>query len=145
MTATVPGNDGPHLVDSSIWIPVHRRKPPARLESRLRDLLRLRSAAVNEQIELEILIAYHDRSESERVRDDLQGLVHLSIVRRTWDLAANLGFDLRRLGIVVATPDLLIAASAIEHDAVLVHADSDFDRIGANSDLRVESYAGAAN
>ncbi len=144
MTAAVPGNDAPHLIDSSVWIPVYRRRPPARLESRLRDLVRLRSAAVNEQIQLEILIAYNDRREFERVGDELQGLVHFPIVRRTWDLAANLGFDLRRLGIVVATPDLLLAASAIEHNAILVHADSDFDRIAANSNLRVESYANAA-
>jgi hypothetical protein len=33
--------------------------------------------------------------------------------------------------------------AGIEHDAVLIHADADFDRIAANADLRVESFANA--
>lgn len=78
------------------------------------------------------------------MRDALAGLVYLPTVRRTWDLAVDLGFDPRREGIVVATSDLLIAASAIEHGAVLVHADSGFERIAARSDLRTEGYADSA-
>jgi predicted nucleic acid-binding protein len=41
------------------------------------------------------------------------------------------------------TADLIIAASAMEHEAVLVHSDADFDRIAANSGLRAESLAEA--
>jgi len=31
----------------------------------------------------------------------------------------------------------------MEHGAVLIHADADFDWIAANADLRVESFADA--
>lgn len=136
---------GLHLVDSSIWIPAYRRRPAPRIEARLRELLDLNAAAVNEQIELEILIAHGDRREFERIRDQIRGIRRLPVVSRTWELAGELGFLLRRQGIVVATPDLLIAASATEHGAVLVHADADFDRIAGATDLKVESYVDAVS
>ena len=69
-----------------------------------------------------------------------RGLVQLPIEQAIWEAAAGLGFALRRRGVTSALPDLLIAASALEHDAIVVHADTDFDRIAQHSDLRVESY-----
>ncbi len=70
-----------------------------------------------------------------------RGLIQLPIERAIWDAAAGLGFALRRRGVTTALPDLLIAASALEHSAIVVHADTDFDTIAKHSDLRVESYA----
>jgi tRNA(fMet)-specific endonuclease VapC len=52
--------------------------------------------------------------------------------------ARRRGFDLARLGFT--DNDLWIAASAIEHDAVLVSDDGDYGRITEVSDLRVETW-----
>ncbi len=141
MTAPRPAD--PCLVDSSIWIPAYRRRPPAGVASRLLELLQSNAAAVNEQIELEILLAYSDRREFERIRDEFRSVVRLPIVKRTWRVAGDLGFELRRSGLVVATPDLLVAASAFEHDVLLVHADRDFDLIAQHASLKVESHVSA--
>jgi predicted nucleic acid-binding protein len=70
-----------------------------------------------------------------------RGLVQIPIDQAIWEGAAGLGFALRRRAVTVGLPDLLIAASALEHDAIVVHADTDFDKIAEHSDLRVESYA----
>ncbi len=83
------------------------------------------------------------RTEREYAINDqrFRGLVQLTVNKPTWDEAAGLGFALRRKGVTAGLPDLIIAASALEHDAIVVHADADFDNIAKHSDLRVESYA----
>lgn len=140
MTVPLSDSGNLHLVDSSVWIPIYGRQPPAILLDRIEDLVRSNTAAVNEQIELEILIAHKRQDDFDRMRGALKALVRLPIVSKAWDGAARLGFDLRRKGLAVVTPDLLIAASALEHGAILLHADSDFDLIARHAPLAVESY-----
>ena len=133
-----------YLVETSVWIRVFRRTAQQSVAERVRLLAEADSIATNELISLELILGCRTQDEVNAVRDELASLVQLSIVRSTWRRAADLGFVLRRAGIVVRVPDLLVAASAIDHDAVLLHADSDFDRIAANSALRVESYVDVA-
>ena len=111
------------------------------LDERVRAILAQRGAATNEAIKLELLVGCRTAEEYKSLGDRLVGILQLPVRTSTWKAAAALGFRLRRGGLVVSFPDLIIAASAIEHDAVLLHADRDFDRIAANSDLRVESHA----
>ena len=54
------------------------------------------------------------------------------------DRARRRGFDLTKLGFT--DNDLWIAASAIEHNAILVSSDSDYRRMGGVSDLVVENW-----
>jgi tRNA(fMet)-specific endonuclease VapC len=54
------------------------------------------------------------------------------------DRARRRGFDLTKLGFT--DNDLWIAASAIEHNAILVSSDSDYRRMGEVSDLLVENW-----
>lgn len=110
----------------------------------MKELIGSGGAAVNETIELELLVGCRTDEEFNLVRRNLAGVNRMQIQRTTWDIADSLGFDLRRKGVTTSVPDLLIAASAIEHDATLLHADRDFDRIAEHSDLRVESYVDAA-
>jgi len=52
--------------------------------------------------------------------------------------AARLHFDLRRKGLTVSSSiDCLIAQTAIAHGLLLLHNDSDFDRIAQVSPLRI--------
>ena len=51
--------------------------------------------------------------------------------------AARIYFDARRRGVTVrSTVDCFLAAIAIEHDAVLLHDDADFERMTAVCSLR---------
>ncbi len=122
---------------------MYRRDPPVAVAQRVEELIRERLAASNSVVELELVIGCRTPDETSQVRTNLAGLRDLQILRATWNRAASLGFELRRKGVTASVPDLLIATSAIEYDAVLLHADGDFDDIARHSDLRVESYAEA--
>ena len=132
-----------YLVDSSVWIRLFRRSPPKNMAERVDDLLERQVAATNGLITVEIVSGATNEKEFADSSATLGALHQLSLNDRTWSRAARFGYDLRRRGLTCLTPDLIIAASAIEHGAVLVHADADFDRIAANSGLAVESFANA--
>jgi hypothetical protein len=131
------------LLDSSVWIRVFRRPPDRRIEQRVREVVRGRSAASNGVIRIELAAGAKSEREYLDTCETVDALTELPLRSTTVERACRLGYDLRRKGITASTPDLIIAASAMEHDAVLVHADADFDRIAANADLRVESFANA--
>jgi len=128
------------VLDTTIWVRLNRRRPPEPLASRCNSLVLANLVAFNQIIRLEVLIGCRDASEYRKNEEDFGGLVHLPIRQSCWDLATQLGFELRRKGETASPPDLLIAASALEHNAVVLHVDGDFDRIARHSDLRVESY-----
>jgi predicted nucleic acid-binding protein len=128
------------LIDSSIWIPAMRPRGNANFLAVTRDLIERELAAINGTILLELLVRARDPEQFAALREHLGGIRNLATTQLTWDIAAELGFRLYRAGFPTAVPDLTIAASAIEHGVVLVHADSDFDRIAQHSDLKVESY-----
>jgi len=129
-----------HLIDSSVWIRVFRRGPSAGLRSRVDDLLAQGSVAVNQLIKLEILRGARDEGEFGRSERTMDSLIQLQIIDDTWHAAAHLGFRLRTAGRTLPTSDLIIAASALEHDATVVHADKHFLTIAQHSPLQVESY-----
>lgn len=131
------------LLDSSIWIRVLRSGQSRHIADRVDDLLAREVVAVNGAVKLEILSGARTEEEYRVYSARFDALRQLPVVEGTWSRASRLGYDLRRRGLTSSTADLVIAASAIEHDAILVHADADFDRIGANSELRTESYAKA--
>jgi predicted nucleic acid-binding protein len=112
--------------------------------NRFSELLRSKRSAINEIVRLEVLVGYKTEAELNRVRIELAGLQLLELAESTWRFAASLSLHLRSVGVTTTIPDLLIAATAIENNAVLVHLDSDFDRIAQHSELRVESFVGVA-
>ena len=54
-----------------------------------------------------------------------------------WQQAIALGQACRQIGRSVLSLDLLVAAVALHHDAVLVSFDADFDAIASVSELRL--------
>ena len=54
-----------------------------------------------------------------------------------WQQAIALGQACRQIGRTVLSLDLLVAAVALHHDAVLVSFDADFDAIASVSELRL--------
>ena len=128
------------LLDTTVWVRLNRRNPPEHLASRAKQLIAADLAAFNQVIRTEILVGCRDDHEYWTNDNDIGALRELPLHQSLWDAAAGLGFALRRKGVTVGLPDLIIAASALEHDAIVVHADTDFDKIAQHSDLRVESY-----
>jgi hypothetical protein len=129
-----------YLVESSAWISVLRSKPVEPLRRRIDELLQQGVVATTGMIRLELLGGAKTRAEFDRLAFVTQGLDQLSADDSTWLRAAELAFALRRQGITVPNPDMLIAAVAIENNATLVHADAHFERIAQHSQLKTESY-----
>jgi len=135
--------EGVYLLDTSAWIPI-KRAPFEPTSERILNLIGAGSIVVNQVVRLELLVGCLDRQDFAATRRDLLGLTELPISQSTWDMAAELGFRLRRAGHSIPVPDLLIAATAIQHDVIVIHDDKHFTGLAANSDLRVESYAESA-
>ncbi len=127
------------LVDTSAWILALRRPGNATVSSRIDGLLEQDVVATAAPIRLELLTGTRTEQEYQRLQERLSGLHEVPIVPSTWSRAAKLGFDLRRNGLTIPHMDLLIASAALSISATLLHADSDFERIAAHSDLVVES------
>ena len=132
-----------HLVDSSAWIFALRRSPREAIRGRLRELVEADAAATCGVVELELLSGAASLRELTQLERQLTGIHRLPTEEGDWNIAARLGFSLRRTGITVGSTDLLLAVMAIRHNAILVHADRHFDLIAAHSDLRVESLVEA--
>lgn len=132
-----------YLVDSSAWIFALRRRPSEAIQRRIRELAELDAVAICGLVELEILGGATNETEYQQLERQLRGLHRLPTDEADWNSAARLAFSLRRSGVTVPFPDLLLAALALRHGAILVHADRDFDLIANHSPLRVESLVGA--
>jgi predicted nucleic acid-binding protein len=129
-----------YLIESSAWIFVLRVKPVEPLRRRIDELLQQGVVATTGMVRLELLGGAKTRAEFDRLAFVTQGLEQLSADGSAWLRAAELAFALRRQGITVPNSDVLIAAVAIENDAILVHADAHFERIAQHSELTTESY-----
>jgi predicted nucleic acid-binding protein len=133
------GSPGLFLIDTSVWIFALRRGRNEAIARRVDALLEQDTAATCGLVELELLGGAARRSELTRLRSRLRGLHQLSIDSQDWHYGADVSFTLRRHGITVPPTDALLAAVALRHDAVLLHADRDFDLVARHHPLRVES------
>lgn len=131
------------LIDTSIWIEV---LPPGRarqdLRERVRSLVAARQGLTTGMVRCELLRGARNEAEYRDLADALDALPVLPMEEETWRRAARLGYELRRRGLTIPSTDLLIAAAAIQADAVLIHRDHHFDTIASHHPLRVESYIG---
>ena len=124
------------LVDTSVWVDVFRDATGDERDgleaviseddvvlTRFHQLELLQGA--REEREWSLLVSYLDNQEYLEARAD------------TWRNAARIFFELRRHGRTVRSPiDCCIAQLALEHDALLVHRDRDFETIAAVRALR---------
>jgi hypothetical protein len=129
-----------HLIDSSVWISVLRRRPVETLRQRVDELLQQDAVATAGMIRLEVLSGAKTREEFKKLAFVMQMVHQLPTSDDVWFRAAELAFNLRREGVTLPNADILIAAVAIENGATLVHADAHFERIAQHSELTTESY-----
>lgn len=116
-----------------------KRLPPYNKKKRIEELLLESDVAINGMIELELLGGARSENEYNRLKNRLEALYYVEADRPLWYLASKIAFDLKRKGMSIPYPDIVIAASALKEGAVLIHADSHFDLIAEHTDLKVES------
>ena len=124
------------LVDTSGWICFFAQKGYEDYKRTIATLLDEDRAATSGPILIEIVQGARNQEEKEMIMQYFQGVHWLPVYDAHWHQAAELAFDLRRKGITTSAIDTLIAALAIDYQCVLLHKDSDFERISKHSTLR---------
>ncbi|MHB1375910.1 MAG: type II toxin-antitoxin system VapC family toxin [Candidatus Humimicrobiaceae bacterium] len=128
------------LVDTSAWIFALRKNPFAKLKSRIDHLLEMDDIVTLGMIKLELLGGTKTKEEFDRLKTRLDALYEILTGAKLWSSAAQLAFDLQRKGLTIPYTDILIASAAIQSEAIILHADSHYDLIAGQTELKVESY-----
>lgn len=124
------------IVDTSVWVDVLRDGT-----GRERDAM---VAAIGDDelvltrfTQLELLQGARDEREWGLLHESLETQTFAESQSATWPDAARIYFDLRRTGRTVRSPiDCCIAQIAIDHGALLLHRDRDFEEISSIRPLR---------
>ena len=117
------------LIDTSVWIPLLRDVTGEYLAS-VQSLVAGDEIVLTRFNQLELLQGAANKWEWKTLHDYLETQDYLEAGSETWSQAARIFFDLRRQGLTIRSPiDCCIAQLAIEHDALLLHNDLDFEAI----------------
>jgi len=125
-----------YLVDTSAWA---RVRNPA-VADQLEPLLTAGRIATCAMLDLEALRQARDATSVEQVMVGRDGLRWLPTPDDVWDRVLEVQAELSSSGrrTSVAVPDLIIAAVAARHQAVVLHYDRDYDVIAEITGQPVE-------
>ncbi|HVT18698.1 MAG TPA: PIN domain-containing protein [Thermoanaerobaculia bacterium] len=123
------------VADSSALIEYYRKGGNSRVQDAVAAAIAGDELAVNGIIYVEVIGFAADQSERHALLEGFRAFHRLAITDAELDLAASIGFDLRRRGRTVPATDLIIAASAIHAQAELLHVDDHFEEIAKVSAL----------
>jgi predicted nucleic acid-binding protein len=129
------------VADSSALIEYYRRGGAPAVQEAVAAAIAADELAVNGIIQVEIVGFAVDERERRSYLEDFRAFHHLALGEGEFDLAAGIGFDLRRRGRTVPATDLIIAASAIHAQAELLHVDDHFEEIAKVSALSCRNPA----
>ena len=133
--------EGPRLillVDTSVWIDYFRGRSVSHVAALEQALQAGEDVCVCGLILTEVLQGIRSDVDYRKTATYFKSLVFLPMTYPTFVRAAEIYRALRRKGVTVRRPvDCLIAATAIEHDVLLLHNDRDFDPIEKHAGLGV--------
>ncbi|WP_405010664.1 PIN domain nuclease [Kitasatospora sp. NBC_01539] len=117
------------LIDTSVIA----RIPKPRVRSVIQPLHSAGLLATCAAVELEVLRSARSKAEAERIRDEMRGFDRLPTTDEIWDRALDVQVLLTGTGNwrALSVADLVVAATAERHGAVVLHYDGDFDMIAA--------------
>ncbi len=129
------------LVDTSVWIDVLRDKSGA-MKRLIRQRIGDEFYVLTRFNQLELLQGVKDEGEWRQLSAYLEKQLYLEMSDSTWRQAARIYYDLRREGKTVGSAvDCCIAQIALEHGALLLHRNRDFQTIAGVRPLRQEELA----
>lgn len=115
------------------------RFPIPEVGARLRPLLEQGELATCAVVDLEVLYSSRNLSDYEEVLEERRSLDAAPVTPEVMDTALDLQHQLARRGQHrVPIPDLIISAAALRANLVVLHYDSDFERIAAGGGARHE-------
>jgi len=125
------------LLDTSLWIDFTRARSPATLKQFIAPFVLDPAAHLAEPVRFEMLRSAQP-DETRQLTAQFATLPMLSTPADLWQQAIELGQACRQIGQTVLSLDLLVAAVALHHNAVLVSFDADFETIASVSALRLQ-------
>lgn len=128
------------LVDTSVWISV-LKDPSGKWSAAFRQRTDGAIVVLCRFVQQELLQGARDEFEWEKLSEYLENQYYLEFSSETWVMAARVFFELRRNGLTVRSPiDCSIACIAMEHQALLLHRDRDFEVISMIRPLMNEYF-----
>ena len=127
------------LIDTSVWLFALKKDFNPEIKEFVEKILLNEDVAINGIVKLELLGSARSEKEYRRLKSKLDCLHFIDSDKKLWDESCRLAFTLKRKGISVPYTDIVIAASSILTDALLIHADRHFDLIKKHTRLKVES------
>ncbi len=131
---------GAVFLDTSTWVHYLRPRGAETLKSAVHDALTQDRVATCAVVRTELLIGARDAAAFDVLAELLVGVEDVPISDDLWREAAKLGFEMRKQGILVPLPDLLIATCAIRSGRVLWHVDAGYERIRELSALQTHRW-----
>ena len=125
------------LLDTSLWIDFTRARSPAPLKQFIAPFVLDPEAHLAEPVRFELLRSARPE-EARQLEAQFVTLPTLPTPADLWQRAIGLGQACRQIGRTVLSLDLLVAAVALHHNAVLVSFDADFEAIASVSELRLQ-------
>jgi predicted nucleic acid-binding protein len=126
--------------DTSIWVRYLRPRGAETLKVAAREAIEQDRVAICAVVRTELLIGARDSTAYAVLIELLAGVRDVPILEDIWTEAARLGFEMRKQGVLIPLPDLLIAVSATRSDRVLWHVDAGYERIRHLSSLRTRHW-----
>jgi predicted nucleic acid-binding protein len=123
------------VADSSALIEYYRRGGSPAVQDAVAAAITEDALAFNGVIFVEVVGFAADERERRALLASFGAFHRLVLDDADYELAASIGFDLRRRGRTVPATDLIIAACAIRARAELLHVDDHFDEIATVSAL----------
>jgi len=128
------------LVDTSVWIEILKDKTGHIVEA-FQKKIHSDNYALSRFSQLELLQGAKNEKEWQLLDDYLTTQYYLEATDSTWQQAGRIYFELRRKGVTINSPiDCCIAQIALEHGAVLLHRDKDFEKIARIRPLGEEFF-----
>ena len=128
------------LVDTSVLIDLFNDTATVALARFEQLLLEGEDFAICGVVLTEVLQGIRSDRQHVSVRAALESYLYLPMDRVVFEQAAEIYRGLRRRGITIRKPvDCMIAATAMEHNAWLLHNDRDFEPIARHFGLKVHS------
>ena len=126
------------LADTSVWIDLLGGKKSAEATALEHAIITGQDICLCPVITMEILQGVRDDRVHAKLKARLAVFIELPIHQSTYAMATDIYRAARKKGLTIRKPiDCIIAATAIEHDAELLHADRDFDAVAKVSPLRL--------
>ena len=117
------------LIDTSVWVDVLRDASGVAAD-RVRSIVDDDEVVLTRFNQLELLQGAVDEREWTTLANYLEGQEYIEVNADTWRAGARIYYELRRRGRTVRSAiDCCIAQLAIEHEALLLHQDRDFETI----------------